>query len=131
MSLASEPIAPAPPRTRSRVSNGSDHFLGDVDGRSEVARRWRDIYSDLIAHLGGKPSATEDQIAKRCASLAVWCERADSTLAAGGDLDIAAYTTASNSLRRLVGDLGLQARMRDITPSLATYLAGKQKEPSE
>ena len=123
MSLDSATVDRPKPQGRSRVSNGSTPFLGDVDGRSEVARRYRDIYADLVEHLGGYPSVTEDMISKRAASLAVWCEQADSTLAAGGSLDIAQYTTAANTLRRLLADLGLQARMKDVTPTLESYLA--------
>ena len=131
MSLSSEPIEAPKPQGRSRVSNGSSHFIGDVDGRGELARRVRDLHADLVAHLGGRPSATEDMIARRAATLAAWCETQDATLAAGADFDHAAYSTAANTLRRLLADLGLERRARDVTPSLASYLEAKNRERSE
>ena len=35
---------------------------------------------------------------------------------------IAEYATATNTLRRLLLDLGLERRMRDITPNIDAYL---------
>ena len=44
--------------------------------------------------------------------------------AAGGkSLNIGEYATATNTLRRLLLDLGLERRMRDITPRIDAYLA--------
>ncbi len=37
-----------------------------------------------------------------------------------------AYTTGANALRRLLADLGLERRMRDLTPSLHDYIAGNR-----
>jgi hypothetical protein len=48
---------------------------------------------------------------------------------AGGVLDLGEFTTAANSLRRLLSDLGLERRARDITPSLSQYLANKAPKP--
>ena len=62
------------------------------------------------------------QIARRAAFLATWCEQRETELASGIDIDIAAFTTACNTLRRLLADIGLERRARDITPSLANYL---------
>ena len=46
-------------------------------------------------------------------------------MANGKDIDIAEFTTATNALRRLLADLGLERRQRDLTPSLEGYLAAK------
>ena len=110
---------------RSRVSNGRELFLGDVDGRSREARRYRDVYASLIAHLGGDDIVTEPRrhLAKRASALVVWCETEEAKLAAADDLDIGTYTTAINALRRLLGDLGLERAARDVSPLLAAYVA--------
>jgi hypothetical protein len=63
-----------------------------------------------------------DIIIRRATQLAVWCEQAEAEAAAGGALDLANYCTATNSLRRLLLDLGLERRMRDITPNIDAYL---------
>lgn len=110
------------PQSRTRVGNGSI-VLADVDQRSVLYRRYREILATLCADMGGDPSEAQEQIARRAAALAVWCEGADADAANGKPLDIATYTTASNSLRRLLCDLGLERRARNITPSLTDYLA--------
>jgi hypothetical protein len=114
------------PQGRSRVSNGNRLFLDEsVDGRSRAARRFRDVLADLCSHLGGEPTSAELLIAQRAAALAVWCEGREAELVAGGEINIAEFTTATNALRRLLADLGLERRARDVTPSLASYLEAK------
>jgi hypothetical protein len=103
--------------------------LDNVDGRSAVARRYRDVLSELISDLGGDPSGAQSAIARRAASLCVVCEQAEAEMLAGGILDLAEFTTAANSLRRLLSDLGLERRAKDITPSLASYLTSESRKP--
>ena len=115
---------------RSRLTNGRDLFLGDVDGRSREARRYRDVYAALIAHLGGEDYASEVKrhLAKRASALIVWAEVEEAKLATGEALDVQTYTTAVNALRRLLGDLGLERAARDVTPPLSDYLKAKAEE---
>lgn len=111
---------------RSAVSNGTRLFdLDAIDGRSREARRYRDVLSDLVTHLAGDPTAPETIIARRAASLTVWCESREAEMVAGQDIDIAAFTTATNALRRLLVDIGLERRAKDVTPSLSRYLEGR------
>ena len=62
-------------------------------------------------------------IIRRATQLAVWCEMAEAEAAGGNPLNISEYATATNTLRRLLLDLGLERRIRDITPSIDRYLA--------
>jgi hypothetical protein len=62
-------------------------------------------------------------VIRRATTLAVWCEQAEADAAGGKPLNIGEYTTATNTLRRLLLDLGLERRMRDITPSIDSYIA--------
>lgn len=75
------------------------------------------------AILGGDPSEAQSIIARRATTLAVWCEQAEAKATAGETLNIGGYATATNTLRRLLLDLGLERRMRDITPSIDAYLS--------
>lgn len=112
---------------RSRVSNGADMFIAQADGRSREARRFRDVFADMLVHLGGdNTSEPRRHLAKRATALIVWCETVEARLAAGEELDVAPYTTAINSLRRLLSDLGLDPTARDITPSIADFIAGRR-----
>lgn len=123
--VASSGITPPSSFNRSRVSNGSTLFLDGVDGRSQLARRYRDLVGEFTSDLGGSDrlSEGERQLIRRAACLAIQCERAETSMAGGDDLDLQNYVTASNALRRIVATLGLQRRARDVTPSLSEYLA--------
>lgn len=124
MSAVSPDVEGKPRRTRARVSNGTSLFDPEtVDGRSAAARRYRDVVEDLTAHLGGSPTTAEQLLLRRAATLAVWAETAEAEMIAGKDLDVAVFTTAVNGLRRILADVGLAARLRDVTPSLEAYLA--------
>jgi hypothetical protein len=54
-----------------------------------------------------------------------WCEQQEAEHANSGKLDIQVYTTAVNSLRRLLADLGLERVARDV-PDLQDWI--KQRE---
>ena len=70
--IPSRPKAIAKPEARSRVSNGKDLFLDGVDGRSAIARRYRDILAQLTSDIGGDPSEAQHIIIRRATQLAVW-----------------------------------------------------------
>ena len=106
--MTSPATVQAKPEARSRIGNGKA-LLPDVDGRSGAMRRYKEI------------------LARRAATLAVWCEGAEGRMANGEALEIAPFTTAANTLRRLLADLGLERRMKDVTPTLQQYLAGREK----
>jgi hypothetical protein len=123
--MTSPALAQAKPTARSRIGNGKA-LLPDVDGRSATMRRYREILAQLVADMGGTPSEAQTIIARRAATLAVWCESAEAHMANGADLDIATFSTATNTLRRLLQDLGLERRAKNITPSLDEYLTAKR-----
>jgi hypothetical protein len=102
-------------------------LLPGVDGRSVAMRRYKEVFAALISDMGGDPSAAKEIIARRSATLAVWCEQAESDMANGLKIDIGEFTTATNALRRLLADIGLERKARDITPTLDSYLRGKGK----
>ena len=114
----------------SRITNGSEVLAG-VDGRSAMVRRYRDILSQLVSDMGGDPSEAQLQIARRAASIAIWCEDKDAAAANGEPFDITAYGTAANALRRLLADLGLERRARSVPPTLAEYAAQRAALKSE
>jgi hypothetical protein len=124
MPATSPKPAPAKRTASSRITNGSDVLAG-VDGRSAMVRRYRDILGQLVDDMGGEPSEAQLQIARRAASIAIWCEDKDAAAANGEPMDIGSYGTAANALRRLLADLGLERRARNITPDLGKYLQGQ------
>ena len=99
-------------------------MLSGVDGRSQLARRFREIVTGIESDLGGDLTEAQNQLVARSATLAIWCEEREGELATGAEFDAGQYATISNALRRILADLGLERRSRDVTPTLDQYLAG-------
>lgn len=114
-------IAQAKPQARTRIGTGATQLAG-VDGRSHGGRRYKEVCADLVAHLGGNATAPQEAIIRRAAALAIWCEAQEVAQAQGAALDVATFTTATNALRRLLADLGLERKALDVTPDLASYI---------
>jgi len=51
-------VVPRPPGTRSRITNASK-TLPDVDGRSTIARRYRDLSGAIVSDQGGIDQCSE------------------------------------------------------------------------
>lgn len=117
-----------PKKVRSAVVNGSRLFVEGLDGRSAAARRYRDLVVEFTNDIGGDPSEAQKQLIRRAASLSVWCEVQEVRLANGEDIDIGPLTTATNSLRRVLADIGLERQPRDVTPDLQTYMRQRAAE---
>jgi hypothetical protein len=115
-----------PKTERSTRTGTGSALLEGVDGRSWHARRFREICADYAEHLGGDPTAPQQAVIRRAAQLEVWAEAAEAAYANGEDFSIESFTTASNALRRLLVDLGLERKARDITPSLSEYIAHRE-----
>ena len=117
------------PQGRSRVTNGKD-LLPDIDGRSVVARRYRDILAALASDQGGSERMSEAraQLCRRFAALAVIAEQLESQLANGEPVDLGDHALISSTLVRLASRIGLDRNSRNIVPNLQDYLAGKVTE---
>jgi hypothetical protein len=118
-------LLPAHPKGRARVSNHTD-LLDNIDGRSRMARRYRDIAAALVADAGGIERCSEArlQLIRRFAALSVQAEQLESRLANGEEIDLAAHAHISSTLVRLVSRLGIGRQAKAI-PSLSDYLDGK------
>jgi hypothetical protein len=99
--------------------------LPGVDGRTWPARRYRELVAAMSSDLGGELSTCKAAIVCRSASLMTWCEQQEAEHANSGKLDIQVYTTAVNSLRRLLADLGLERVAREV-PDLQTWLRKRE-----
>ena len=107
--------APPPPEFSTRRGTGAVALTG-VDGRSLMARRFREIVNGVEADLGGDLTEAQKHLLARAATLAVWAEARETELATGGHFDAVQHATVSNAMRRLLTDLGVERRARDITP---------------
>jgi hypothetical protein len=107
---------------RSRVSNGKD-ILPGVDGRSLVARRYRDIASQIAVDQGGVEQCSESrkQLIRRFAAAAVLAEQMEARLANGEEIDIGEHSLLCSTLTRLAQRIGIDRRPREITPDPLDY----------
>lgn len=117
-------VEPPPMQFSTKKGTGAVALAG-VDGRSLMARRFREIVTSIESDLGGDLTEAQRHLIARSATLAIWCEERETELARGEEFDASQYATISNALRRLLSDLGLERRARDVTPTLDQYLAGK------
>ena len=106
-----------PSKQRSRVSNGKTHFV-EADQRGPWARRWKGVLAEIISDLGGADLLSEGQkqLARRCATIAIACEKMEGEAAQGHEIDLDAYGTLTDRLGRALQRLGLKRHPRDITP---------------
>jgi len=117
---------------RSAVTNGKRlHVV--APGDTKWARRWRDVLAEIVSDLSGPEGLSEGQkqLARRCATISIACERMEGEAAQGNEIDLDAYGTLTDRLGRCFQRLGLKRQARDITPpSVSEYLAhvAKQKE---
>ena len=127
--VGSRPIAGRKVYGRSRISNGRE-LLPDVDGRSVIARRYRDITTAILVDQGGADRCSESrmQLIRRFAAAAVLAEQMESKLANGELIDINQHATLSSTLVRLAAKIGINRIPRDITPGLDEYLAALPKD---
>ena len=109
---------------RSRVTNGRKLFLPGVDGRSALARRFRDIAASLVSDLGGPSHLSEAQmqLIRRCATMSANCELLEAKAASGEEIDLELHGKLTDRLGRALQRLGLRRVARDVTPNLRDYM---------
>jgi hypothetical protein len=117
-------------RQRSRITNGGE-LLPDIDGRSALARRFKDITAALVVDQGGADRLSEArfQLVRRFAAAAVIAEQMEARLANGGEINIIEHAQLTSTLVRIAQRIGINRRAKDITPALPDYLDAAGAEP--
>lgn len=85
-----------------------------VDGRTAIARRYRDQLSGLSAQVGGSPTIAEAMMMRRAATLATLCERDELRLLNGEEIDEGNYRANTAHLKAILINLGTVKKSRDI-----------------
>jgi hypothetical protein len=111
------------PKQLSKVTNGKALFV-EADGRGPWARRWRDLLAQIISDLGGADLLSEGQrqLARRCATIALSCERMEGEAALGKEIDLDTYGALTDRLGRTLQRLGLKRVARDTGLTLSDLL---------
>jgi hypothetical protein len=115
---------------RARVSNGSQ-FLPDVDGRSNLARRYRDIAQAILIDQGGADRVSEArlQLVRRFSAAAVLAERMEAALANGEEIDIAEHALLCSTLVRVANKIGINRIPKEIEQTLSEHLRSLKDKP--
>lgn len=116
-------------QVRSKLSNGTALFLGDVDGRSEVGRRYADLVLDLTGERGGRDVLTVGQMeaVRTYAGLAILRDRMHSDLAMGRAVDPEALGQIGDRMARQMRLMGPPKAPEKLTPAqhAARYRAAR------
>lgn len=101
--------------------------LGKISGRTREGRILKMVRAELSAHVGGKPSATQNVLIERAAMLTLRIGMMDATNPDGRltERDAREYLAWTNTLTRLMRQLGMQSAAQR-PPSLAEHLAAKR-----
>ena len=109
---------------RSKVTNGS-RLLEGIDGRSPIARRFRDLVSSFAHDLGGMVQLSEADraLVKQAASLTVLSEQLQAAIVRGEPVDPDSLIRLTNTARRTLA--GIRRKEQPKPPALGDYLAGR------
>ena len=125
-----------PPRARaadrkvygkSKVTNGGEFLPGVVDGRSLIARRYRDIASAIMVDQGDSISEARAQLVRRFSAAAVLAEQLEARLANGETIDIAEHALLTSKMVRVANKIGIDRIAKNINgPSLGELIQQDQ-----
>ena len=103
-------------------------MLANADGRTTVARRYRDIAAAIATDQGGadRLSETRLQLIRRFSAAACLAEQLESRLARGEEIDIQEHSLLVSTMVRVAQRIGIDRRAKNITPSLSEYLTPQE-----
>lgn len=101
--------------------------LADVDRRTNAAKEAFALRDAVADDLGGWPRLTAMQraLVDNVAVLGAMLKDAAAAYLSGQPVDLAEFMALTNAQRRLLADLGLERRARDVTPDLHDYIEGQ------
>jgi hypothetical protein len=114
------PVACSSLVSRSAVSNGS-RVLNGVDGRSAMARRFRDLIANFSRDLGGLEHLTEAEhaLVRQAASLVVQAERLQADVVNGKPVDPDELIRLTSESRHALASIRKREKPK---PQLSDYL---------
>src|ERR1700722_7312700 len=124
----------ARPLTVRSASPNDPLMLRGGDGRSMVARRYRDVAIALADDLGGQDKLSEPSkiLVRQAAALTVQVEGLQTKIVSGGGVNLAQLTRLSNVLGRTLQRLGLKkAASKSTKLTVPEYLAQRDARRSQ
>jgi hypothetical protein len=102
-----------------------------LDGRTKARKQFDAVVQGIAADLGGEDrlSTVQKHLVEAFAGCAVVVHDINARLLLGQPIDIGEAAQAVSSLVRIAQRIGINRRVRDITPALPDYLDGVEAEP--
>jgi len=99
--------------------------LDDLDRRTRAAQQALALRDELAADLGGWDLITvaERQLVENVAMLGAMIRDSGASYLSGQAIDLAEFMALTNAQRRLLADLGLERRARNVTPTIRDLVA--------
>jgi hypothetical protein len=97
----------------------------ELDGRTNAAKAFDKLVGEIERDLGGRDqlSAIELTLIEGYAGAAVALQDMNARRALGQPVDMAEHSQVASTMVRIASRLGLNKRMRDVTPSLDDILS--------
>jgi hypothetical protein len=113
---------------QSKVSNRRKLLLG-IDGRSAVARRFRDIVVDLVHECGGEESLSTAELGliRQAAAMTLQAEVLETRIVLGNPVSADELVRLSSEARRVINSLN-KRKPEPAAPDLKSYLASLATE---
>jgi hypothetical protein len=115
---------------RSRITN-SGAVLPEVDGRSAIARRYRDIASAIVGDQGGIEHCSESrqQLIRRFAAAAVIAEQLEAGLARGERINVVEHCQLASTMVRIAHRIGVDRVPKDIVEDAVAVALREEFSP--
>ena len=129
-----QPVASRQRAHRSAVSNGTRLFCVDgLDGRTQTARRFRDLVEVIGNDLGGADRLSEGQkqLIRRAATLSTMAESVEADMVRDMAFDVLVYGTVGDRLRRILESLGLERVPKDVGTTVFRIIGGPPPPPMQ
>jgi hypothetical protein len=99
-------------------------YIRDIDGRTRVAKRYKEICRALARDQGGpeRMSEARAQLIRRFAATSVLAEQLEAKLASGEVICVQEHALLCSSLVRLAQRIGISRVPRSVVPTLHDYL---------
>lgn len=105
-------------RPTTRAGRERLRTLDQLDRRTAAAQRARRLVAELESDLGGGLSAARRQLAQRAGLLSAMLEDIETRWVSGIVVNLTEYGSLVDRQRRCLEALGLEHRLRDVTPDL-------------
>jgi hypothetical protein len=115
--------APARSRRQHRATKHQPLTRASLDGRSNAARLFDRIVTDITADLGGKQQLSTVALAliEAFAGSCITLDALNARLLLGEQIDLSDHAQVVSAMVRVASRLGLSRSARDVTPDPLTY----------